>query len=377
MTRITFVRWTAVALAAFALTSQHPSAYVLKSVRWNFSPVPYYVNTANLDLAPAAVLPAVQYGAAAWTNQSNAAFSFYYAGSTSGATATNNGKNEVFFRNASNGSAIATTYTYSSGGRIVDTDIVFWDAAFKFFAGSSGCSGGLYVEDIATHEFGHALGLGHSSVSGATMYPSISYCSTSARTLSTDDQQGVEAQYPTAVASNTPPDVQITSPASGTSTSEGAAVGFAATALDAEDGNIAASLIWTSSRDGEIGRGSAFQRVLSVGTHTITARVSDSYGAADSSQTAVTVNATPAATPASGLWVTAKGYKVKGLQKVDLAWGGVDWVSVDIYRDGTRIVTTVVRSYTDAIDRKGSGSYAYVVCQAGTGTCSQARSVVY
>ena len=57
------------------------------------------------------------------------------------------------------------------GSQIIDADIVFWDEGFKFFAGTSGCSGGFYIEDIAAHEFGHALGLGHSTVSGATMYP--------------------------------------------------------------------------------------------------------------------------------------------------------------------------------------------------------------
>ena len=179
--------------AALAITAQHTSAYLLKTAKWNSTPVLFYVNTQNLDTAPENVVPAIEVGAYSWTNQTNAAFSFHYAGSTSSTTVGNNSRNEVFFRNATNGGAIATTYTYSSGGRTLDTDIVFWDAAFTFFTGSSGCSGGFYIEDIAAHEFGHALGLGHSDVSGATMYPTISYCSTSARSLSEDDKLGVEA----------------------------------------------------------------------------------------------------------------------------------------------------------------------------------------
>src|SRR3954453_7794074 len=100
------------------------------------------------------------------------------------------------FRNASSGSAIATTYTWFSGSQMIDADIVFWDAGFQFFTGSSGCSGGFYIEDIAAHEFGHALGLGHSAATGATMYPSVSSCATGNRTLDADDIAGVEALYP-------------------------------------------------------------------------------------------------------------------------------------------------------------------------------------
>jgi matrix metalloproteinase-20 (enamelysin) len=78
----------------------------------------------------------------------------------------------------------------------VDADIVFWDGGFRFFAGTSGCSGGFYIEDIAAHEFGHALGLGHSTVTSATMYPSTSACNTANRSLDADDVAGVRALYP-------------------------------------------------------------------------------------------------------------------------------------------------------------------------------------
>jgi predicted Zn-dependent protease len=60
--------------------------------------------------------------------------------------------------------------------QFVGADIVFCDAGDEFFTGNSQCSGGVYLDDVATHEFGHALGLGHSSVVTATMAPSVTIC---------------------------------------------------------------------------------------------------------------------------------------------------------------------------------------------------------
>ena len=182
-----------VALATALSTDSR--AYTTNGARWIGTPVPYVVNTANLDLPANVIVPAVQAGADTWALQSNAAFAFTYAGLSTQTTNTNDGINLVLFRNASSGSAIATTYSWFSGTTLIDTDIVFWDGAFQFFAGSSGCSGGFYIEDIAAHEFGHALGLGHSTMSTATMYPSTSYCNTANRSLDGDDLAGILAIY--------------------------------------------------------------------------------------------------------------------------------------------------------------------------------------
>jgi hypothetical protein len=176
--------------------STETSAYSTNGSTWSQHPVPYSINTTNMDLPESAVEPAVRAGADVWATQSNASISFSYTGRSTQTTITNDRLNLVVFRNASKGSAIATTYWWSSGSRIIDADIVFWDAEFRFFSGTTGCSGGFYIEDIAAHEFGHALGLGHSTTSGATMYPSVSSCSTKNRTLEADDIAGTEFLYP-------------------------------------------------------------------------------------------------------------------------------------------------------------------------------------
>ncbi|MBK9665203.1 MAG: VCBS repeat-containing protein [Gammaproteobacteria bacterium] len=90
--------------------------------------------------------------------------------------------------------------------------------------------------------------------------------------------------------SNVPPVPVITTPATGSSYSQGATVSFGGTATDTEDGNLAASLSWSSSRDGSIGSGAGFSTTaLSAGTHTITASVTDSGGATASDSIVVTV----------------------------------------------------------------------------------------
>ena len=198
-----------VALAVLAATSRGLNAYVLNNVSWSQRPVSYYVNATNLDLPTAVIPPALAVGADAWSTQTNASFRFQYAGPSTLTTNTNDGINVVMFRNASSGSAIATTYWWSSGGRIIDADIVFWDGGFTFFTGSSGCSNGFYIEDIAAHEFGHALGLGHSTSPSATMYPSVSSCNTSNRSLDADDIAGVQALYPPLGVPTAPTGVRI------------------------------------------------------------------------------------------------------------------------------------------------------------------------
>ena len=187
----------ATALAVIAAAAGGALAYTTVGHKWATSQVFYYVNPVNLDLPQADVVAAVRKGADAWTQQTTAGIVLTYAGSTTGASLINNGKNEVFFRNATNGSLLASTYYWWDGtGKLVDADIVFYDAAYTFFTGTSGCSSGIYVEDGATHEFGHVLGLNHSSSSSATMYPSTSKCSQNWRTLDSDDIAGVTALYP-------------------------------------------------------------------------------------------------------------------------------------------------------------------------------------
>ncbi len=51
------------------------------------------------------------------------------------------------------------------------------------------------IQGIATHEYGHALGLDHSGVFGSTMWPSVTGSGVAQRSIGPDDIAGVQAIY--------------------------------------------------------------------------------------------------------------------------------------------------------------------------------------
>ncbi|AIY63847.1 S8 family serine peptidase [Pseudoalteromonas piratica] len=72
------------------------------------------------------------------------------------------------------------------------------------------------------------------------------------------------------------------------------------------------------------------------------------------------------------------GYKVRGVQHVDLVWSGLMGSLVDIYRNGS-VVDSVNNNgeYTDNIGVKGGGSYTYKVCESGSTQCTSEQSIVF
>lgn len=98
------------------------------------------------------------------------------------------------------GSCLAATLTgyyvsQTGDDRIYDAD-VYTNTAIQFYSSrEAGCSSEYDIDGVMTHEAGHIIGLGHSSVSGATMYPSVSACNTNPRSLATDDINGKNDLY--------------------------------------------------------------------------------------------------------------------------------------------------------------------------------------
>lgn len=102
---------------------------------------------------------------------------------------------------ACTGSCLAATFTgyyqrRSNGTyRIYDADIVT-NTAYDWASAGEACSGTeFYIEGVMVHEVGHLLGLGHSSVGGSTMYPSVSACNNGPATIETDDRNAINDLY--------------------------------------------------------------------------------------------------------------------------------------------------------------------------------------
>ena len=93
----------------------------------------------------------------------------------------------------------------------------------------------------------------------------------------TDASTSAPAQKAITIVGNMPPVVAITAPLSGWTFDEGTSITFSGTANDLEDLDISANLVWTlgGGTGTVIGNGASFAYTLPVGTHSVTASVTD------------------------------------------------------------------------------------------------------
>ena len=194
------------ALLILCLTAGSLSAYVLLSPRRTWDGVPNLVidNRGNSsitdgDLGRTRTRNAIN---SAWNGAGSGTRVNATVGSISG-FALGDGRPYLNFTDptgACGGSCLAATFTgyyvQRSNGtyRITDADIVT-NRAYAWASLGESCSNEMYTEAIHVHEVGHMLGLGHSSVSGATMYPSVSYCNNRPASLATDDVNAINDLY--------------------------------------------------------------------------------------------------------------------------------------------------------------------------------------
>jgi predicted Zn-dependent protease len=190
-----------VLVAAFiAGSAPQIDGYAFTGWKWTQAKVAMQLRLGTTTLKPVLIDKTTTWNKAAspalsaWNSKmKNMQFS---AGSSSGQKAAYDNKNYVFFAASAYGkkmgsNVLATAYTWSSGGRALDSDIVF-NTKWKWNSYRGNLRSGIQdVRRVMIHELGHTLGLGHSSASGAIMRPIVS----NQDKLGTDDINGAQKLY--------------------------------------------------------------------------------------------------------------------------------------------------------------------------------------
>lgn len=179
-----------------AATASHGATRLTSHVNGALVPVEWKASAFPIQYrADARLLAALPGGAAVldrafsvWSAAPNTSVSFRSSGSGSGLRAGRDGQSVVtltdeLFRDQK---AIAVTTTWDEGGVITEADIQV-DASLV--------NSSYNIQQAIAHEVGHLLGLDHSGVLSAAMYPYVTR-GTDAPALDSDDRIAIANMYP-------------------------------------------------------------------------------------------------------------------------------------------------------------------------------------
>jgi hypothetical protein len=175
------------------------SQYALKQIKWKSFPVSYNINPSAVTrgVDKTAAKQAVVKAFNTIDNENHPAGTFFTQ--TSDAS---NAKIKVWWAaiDGSGGALARTTVWYNTATKVISKAEVVFDTGDKWFISSkwscAGIAGSPFdIQDVATHEIGHAVGLGHVTDTKLTMYGSAAQGETLKRSLGIGDQKGIDATY--------------------------------------------------------------------------------------------------------------------------------------------------------------------------------------
>ncbi|MCI0619899.1 matrixin family metalloprotease [Candidatus Wolfebacteria bacterium] len=188
-------------------------AYLARGAKWK-SAEPWVMNPSNGDLLDVNEVFDVQVAAIAeWEDAGDGVLGneigtnifeeglFAPESDLSADTVTPDTLNEVYFGSIAEPNAIAVTIVWGIfGGPPAARELIEWDQVYDevdFSWSLTGEAGKMDFENIAQHELGHALGLGHPSDSCTeeTMFRFASEGETTKRDLNAGDIAGVNGLY--------------------------------------------------------------------------------------------------------------------------------------------------------------------------------------
>ncbi len=176
------------------------SCYKLMGVKWASLPVSYVINPSNpQNLSAEFIASAMFAGAETWDSAVSAElFSNAYGIDYGVQYGIQDYKNAIAFGDYGDSNVIAVTSVWFTriGKRIVEFDQLY---NTRFVWGDATNNAGLMdLQNIATHELGHAVGLGDiysSSCTAVTMYGYSGYGDLQKRTLEQPDVTGLQKMY--------------------------------------------------------------------------------------------------------------------------------------------------------------------------------------
>ncbi len=186
--------------AGTASTGNPNACFKLMGVKWNPLPVSYAINPSNpQNLSPEFVASSISTSAETWDSATSAElFNNVYSVDYSAQYGVQNYQNAIAFGSYPQNNVIAVTSVWYTrvGKRIVEFDMLF--NTNYLWGDASANASFMDLENIATHELGHAAGLSDiysTSCNTVTMYGYSGYGETSKRTLEAPDVAGLQKMY--------------------------------------------------------------------------------------------------------------------------------------------------------------------------------------